>query len=147
MRKTYNQFVLGITHIAKEGINFGFVVVDPTQNIKEYFKYTAGVQYTLHDTIDLLLDIGSGDTENSDKEAFTKMAIQLRTFKRFFLRYGRFHDKLYKEKGSGVGFSWVGPKFSIDFAQKSFEILRNTTDTIYTDEQITETSLGLTILI
>jgi hypothetical protein len=136
MRKTYNQIVLGITHIAKEGINFGFVVVDPMQSNEEYFKYTAGIQYTLHDTIDLLLDAGSGDTQNSEKESFTKVAVQLRTFKRFFLRYGRFHDRLYNEKGSSIGFSWVGPKFSVDFAQKTFEILRNTADTIYADEQI-----------
>ncbi len=145
--KTYTQFVLGYTHIPMEGLNLGFTIIDPTQTVDEYFKFIGGIQYTLHDKIDLLLDLGAGDVENSDKEAFSKMAIQLKSFKRLFLRYGRFHDKLYNEKGAAVGFSWVGPRFSFDFSQKTFEPITDSTDNFSTDEQIVETSFGLTVLL
>jgi hypothetical protein len=142
----YSQIVLGSTFIHDKSLTFGFVIVDPAQKVSEYFRYTAGVQYSLKDFINLIIDVGSGDTHNYEKESFTKWSLQLQSFERFFLRYGRFHDQLTNRKGTGSGISWVGPRFSLDFAYKVSELISQKTDIILTDEQIVESSLGLTVL-
>lgn len=142
----YNQFVLGLTHILNESLIVATTIVDPAQTIDHYFKYTFGAQYTLNEFLILIIDIGSGDVQNYENESFTKWAIQLNSFKRFFLRYGRFHNQITNQKGNAAGISWVGPKFSLDYAIKSSENISNTTDTILDDESIIENSFGLTVL-
>ncbi|MDP7321872.1 MAG: hypothetical protein QF441_14795 [Bacteriovoracaceae bacterium] len=148
LKESYTQAVLGFTHIPKQGFNLGATIVDPTQSTKEYFKYTVGTQITIHDYIDLIVDFGSGDVDNPKKESFSKWSLQLQSFKRFFLRYGQFYDRLYNEKGSAVGLSWVGPKFSVDYALKNYSIIKSqTSDQLFTNDNIQETSIGLTILL
>ncbi|MFT6633491.1 MAG: hypothetical protein ACJAS4_003461 [Bacteriovoracaceae bacterium] len=142
----YSQFVIGLTHILSEDLTIGGIVVDPAQSIEEYFKYTVGAQYTLNKFMILIVDVGSGDVKNYEKESYTKWAIQLNSFKRFFVRYGKFHDQMVNQKGSAVGLSWVGPKFSLDYAIKSSENISTVADTIYEDEKILENSFGLTVL-
>lgn len=137
--EVYQQIVLGYTHIYNEALTFGATIVDPSQEIKEQFHFTLGVQYIIFTNLALLLDVGSGDTQNYDDESFVKTAIQLQSFKRFYLRYGQFEDKMTNLKGHSWGASWVGPKFSIDYGHKNAQ-------TIDSDFDFIEQSLSLTVL-
>ncbi len=144
--KTYKQFVLGGTYIPTPELSLGFTIVDPQQDNSEFFRYTLGSHYSVNDFIGLLVDVGSGDVENYESEGFINFAIQLQSFKRLFLRYGRFHDKMQNAKGTGVGFSWVGPRFSFDYALKITESISKNSGTIYADEQIKESSFAVALV-
>jgi hypothetical protein len=143
----YSQFVIGLTHFLSEDFTLGAVIVDPAQSVEQYFKYTVGAQYTLNKFMILIIDVGAGDVENYEKESFTRLAVQLNSFKRLFIRYGRFHDRMINQEGNSVGLSWVGPKFSLDYAIKTSGNISTVADTIYEDEKIIESSFGLTVLL
>lgn len=142
----YIQLDFGYTHILQENLILALVVDDFQQKVSDYFQYTIGVFYTLNEFIDIMADIGSGDVENREKESFNKWAIQVQSFERVFLRYGRFHDKLTNTTGQAYGVSWVGPKFSLDYALKISENIGNNSDMLFDDEQISESSFALTVL-
>lgn len=144
---TYTQLLLGYTKNFSNDLSVGFTINDPSQVEEDYFKYTIGAQYTLNQFFIFIADLGSGDVENYEDESFNRIAIQLNTFKRWFLRYGRFHDKMLNQKGVGFGASWVGPKFSLDYAMKNYEQIGEKEDIIFSDEKAKEASIGLTILI
>lgn len=140
---TYHQVTLGLTHIYSENLYLGLVVVDPQNKISEYAHYTIGIQYVLNNFIHLIGDIGSGDNANPDKAAFSRYAIQINSFKYFFIRAGRFHDKFNNREGYSYGLSWVGPRFSIDYAYKNSEKISEKTDTLFMGEELVETSLSV----
>lgn len=142
----YSQFVAGIMYVHSEKLVLGGTIVDPVQDKPEYFNYTAGVHFKISPFFTLIFDIGSGDVHNYSDEAFTKWAIQLNSFKNFFIRYGQFHNKNTNKQGTGVGFSWIGPRLSLDWALKTYEIIEEKTDMIFEDDSVREMSLGTTIL-
>ncbi len=142
--ENYHQLVIGGTSIVHKSTSIGFTVVDPTQNNSEYFKYTVGAHFTVNDFISLIVDVGSGDVKNRETESFTKWSVQLQSFESFYLRYGRFHDKLQNQKGTAVGFSWVGPRFSIDYGLKIAENI--STELLLDGEKFEETSVAIAVL-
>jgi hypothetical protein len=142
----YHQVVLGFTRVYSEAVTFGLVIVDPFQTVQEYFNYTAGIQYNISEFFTVLADVGSADVQNSEKSSFSKWAIQLQSFRQFFLRYGKFHDRYKNVKGTSYGVSWVGPKLSLDYAIKTSELISNSTDILLADEKLIETSFGFTVL-
>jgi hypothetical protein len=143
---TYHQAVIGYSKIFTEKVSFGFTIVDPVHTVSEYFHYTAGVQYAFNEFFTAIADIGSGDVQNPDKSGFTKLALQVQSFRQLFIRYGQFHDQYKNFKGSSYGISWVGPKISLDYAYKSSEKISSVSDTLLNNEKIIETSFGLTVL-
>ena len=147
LSESYTQVLLGYTKNFTSKFSAGFTINDPGQVQDDYFKYTVGVQYTINQFFLVLADFGSGDVENYEDHSFTKVALQLNTFQRWFLRYGRFHDKMLNQNGVGFGLSWVGPKFSLDYAFKNYEQIEEKADIIFPDETVKEASIGLTILI
>lgn len=146
LEESYSQITLGGTHILNEQLILGMIIVDPGQTETEYFRYTIGAQYSASKIFNILADFGSGDVENYETESYTKWAIQLQSFQRMYLRYGRFHDKLVNQKGTAVGISWVGPKLSIDYSYKISEFISDSSDNLFEDEQFIESSVGLTVL-
>ncbi|MBD66897.1 MAG: hypothetical protein CME62_16970 [Halobacteriovoraceae bacterium] len=142
----YHQFTLGFTQVLSENMTFGLIIVDPFNKIPEYSHALLGVQYNLNEFIQFLADVGSGDNANLDKEAISKLAIQINSFEYFYFRYGRFHDKYLNEKGASFGLSWVGPKFSVDYAIKNAEIIEEKSDRLFTDDKFIETSFAVSIL-
>lgn len=142
----YHLFTFGLTHIFSEALTLGLVIRDPQKRIREYAYYGVGFQYAFNQFIHVLADAGSGDTANPDKKSFTKYAIQLNSFKYLFLRTGRFHDKFNDTKGFSYGISWVGPKFSLDYAYKNSEKISDNSDELLQGEQLIETSLALSAL-
>lgn len=145
-RGYYSQAVLGYTKIVSPGLTFGLTIVDPFLTVKEHFKATIGVQYSLFSSLDLIADAGTGDHRNFKSEVFTKAALQIRAFERFYIRYGMFNDKRVNLKGNSLGLSWVGPKFSVDYSYKNSEIIDDIADKFFKDEQLYESSLAVTIL-
>ena len=137
---------MGFTRVYSEAVTFGLVIVDPFQTVQEYFNYTAGIQYNISEFFTVLGDVGSGDVQNPEKSSFSRWAIQLQSFRQFFMRYGQFHDRFKNVKGTSYGISWVGPKLSLDYAVKTSELISNSTDILLTGEQFVETSFGFTVL-
>lgn len=144
---TYHQFTIGFTQIINEKITLGLITVDPQNKISEYSHTILGFQYNMNDFVQFIGDIGSGDNANPEKEAISKIAIQIKSFDSFNIRYGKFYDKYQNIKGIGFGASWVGPKFSIDYAVKSSERISKSSDILFEDEKLIETSFALTALL
>lgn len=140
---SYHQMTFGLTHIYSENLYMGLIVVDPQNKISEYSYYALGLHYVLNQFIHLIGDIGSGDIANPDKAGFTKYAIQINSFEYFFFRVGKFHDNFNNRRGFSYGISWVGPRFSIDWAYKSSEIISQKSDRLLTGEEQVETSLSI----
>lgn len=143
---TYHQFTFGLTHIFSEALTIGLVLRDPQKKVSEYSYYGIGLHYSLNEFIHFIADTGSGDTANSEKQSFTRYAVQLNSFKYLYFRAGRFHDKFNDIKGLSYGISWVGPKFSLDYAYKNSERISEFSDELLQGEQLVETSLALTAL-
>lgn len=143
---SYHQFTLGFTHILNEDIVFGLVIVDPQRKIEQYSHFTLGFQYNLNPFISFMADVGSGDNKNTDKESFSRYALQINSFKYFFFRTGRFHDKFNNIRGFSYGLSWVGPKFAIDYAIKNSELISETSEELFKGEQLVETSFAISAL-
>jgi len=142
---SYFHFVLGLMTVTNEDLIFGLTIVDPSQEVAEYFKYTAGVQYTLNSLVNIVFDIGSGDVENYGDEAFIRWSVQLQAFMNTFLRYGTFHDQMLNRKGTALGLSWNGPRFSFDYSHKLSSIIYDSDDNVLKDEELLETSFGITV--
>ncbi len=144
--EVYNQVVVGLTHVYSEKLVIGFTTIDPSQENSEYFQYTLGVQYTINEFIDIIADMGSGDVANREEESFNKWAIQLNSFKDVYIRYGRFHNFHANRKGTAWGISWMGPRLSLEYANKISELISNKTDIIYRDEKVFESSMNIVVL-
>ena len=145
--KSYTHLNFGLIHVINDNLSFGLILKDPTQVVAEYFEYGTGIHYKLNDFFSVIADIGSGDVENYSNHSYNKVAIQMHTMKRWYLRYGQFYNQMTNLKGYGAGISWVGPKFSIDYAQKLSEQISSKSDIIFEDETIMEYSVALTILL
>lgn len=145
--KDYTHFIIGLTHVESKKLSYGIIVKDPSQTAAEYFEVGAGFQYTLNSFVSFIGDIGTGDMENYEDHSYTKYAIQLNSFKDWHFRYGQFSNESTNLKGHGYGASWVGPRFSIDYAYKLSEPIDENKGILYKDEQIVEHSFSLVVLI
>lgn len=143
---SYSQVVLGFTKVISNKLLIGFTIVDPNQEVSDYFKYTGGIHLTVNDFFDVIADIGSGDVHNKDKESFTAWALQISSFESLYLRYGQFHNKLENRKGTSWGISWVGPKLSLEYSYKISELISNSSDTLLLTEELHTNSLSLTMI-
>ena len=144
--KTFTQLDLGYTAVISESLILGAVIKDLSSVNEQYNYATLGVFYSFNEFIDLMADIGSGDFQNQTKKSFNKWALQLQSFERFYLRYGRFYDQNFGFKGFSYGLSWVGPKFSIDYAYKTSEKINSSSNIVEFEETLIETSFALTTL-
>lgn len=144
--KIYTQIDFGYTSVVSDRFTFAFTMHDITYVNPEYFRQTFGVFYTVNAFLDLMVDAGSGDMKNREKKSFNKWAAQVQAGKNFYLRYGRFYDRTIDYKGNSFGVSWIGPKIALEYAVKNYEKILEDTDTIFTEETFTESSLALTVL-
>lgn len=140
----YVQFTVGGIHNATENLILGFVYTDPSIEISEYSEYVFGLQFKLNQYLTVIADAGSGDVENPEKSAFTKTALQISATERLFFRYGISHDKFNGTKGVGYGFSWVGPKFAIEYALKNERRIPGRLNQLFEEEEFITTSIGIT---
>ncbi len=143
--ETYDQVVIGATHLVNKSISMGIVVIDPFKSNQEDGKAIAGFQYLIDQTIAFLIDIGANFNKEISDSALYRGALQLNFFADFYLRVGVFQDKFTQTKGNGWGMSWMGPKLDIEFAMKSTKQINELSTLLYKDESIKEASIAMAI--
>ena len=140
----YQQFAIGSTHVINESFSLGAVIVDPLKNKPEDVRAVIGAQYILKDILTLIFDIGGNYSADLAQSIILRGAFQLNFFNNFYLRAGLFEDNALKNKGSGFGLAWIGPKLVLE---TSFKTTRdfNDHDQNLLDRSLTmkETSLSL----
>lgn len=118
----YKKFTVGVTRILSPEFSMGIVAVDPLRERPQDSKVLLGFQYVFKDTISLMLD-GGGDWKSGLSESVVwKTAAQVKFLDSFFLRFGAYRDKGFKERGTGAGLSWVQPKLTVDIALKNSKL-------------------------
>jgi hypothetical protein len=136
----HHQLTAGVTHIIDEDTILGFVITDPTRTTPGEERAMSGFQYNLADRFMIIGDIGAQYTKAVSERYLWRGAFQMNIFSDFFLRVGQFYDNIIKQKGTGWGIGWIGPRFGVEFAQKystQFE-----SGYVYRDEKLVDTSLS-----
>ena len=119
--KKTKQVTFGASHILSDALSIGFVVVDPFQEIPRDTKGIMGIQYTYKNFISLFGDVGSNYNNELSTSLLYRGGIQFGLFGALFLRVGAYRDRSIREKGNGIGLSWIQPKLMLDFAIKNYE--------------------------
>lgn len=122
VNQEYDQAIFGFTHTMNSDVTMGMVFIDP---FKKHFgdtKAIVGFQYVYKDFVTLMFDGGANYNENLSDSVLLRAAAQFKVMTDFFIRVGSFNDKDKKERGSGVGASWVQPKLMVDFAIKNSKV-------------------------
>lgn len=144
---TYTQLDFGLMHIVKKGLSFGLLVKNPTHANREDPVAILGMHYNIFANMDLILDVGTAYEDKPEDNTLQRAALQLQVFNSLFLRTSQFYDKISEISGTSWGFSWVGPKLSIEYAYKTFEPLNNDdTSIIFEDEKVIENVLSLVVV-
>ncbi|MCB0357005.1 MAG: hypothetical protein KDD40_08365 [Bdellovibrionales bacterium] len=128
---SYTQFNMtaGILWNPHPDWGFGLVVyhlLPRDEEIPLYFRdlqqATAGITYIASEFLRLRLDVSKTLEMNPQKKLQVKGGMETFITKFFVLRLGWRNDQLNKNDSLTLGFSFVGPRFSIDYAyQKSQE--------------------------
>ena len=143
----YTHLTIGLSHVESSELSYGFVLKDPAQTAAEYFEAGFGFQYNFNKFFSAIVDIGTGDVANYEDHSYRKYALQLNSFKDWFFRYGQYENKSTNYKGIGYGASWVGPRFSLDYAYKISEQIDENIGILYSDEKIAEYSFSIVVLL
>lgn len=143
--KKYHQGVIGFTHIYSNELIIGGVIVDPFISNKGDTRSLLGFQYSLTESLHLIIDGGVNYNDKPKEKTLSRAALQVSFLKGIYLRAGQFHDKITNLKGNSWGISWIGPKLSLEYAYKTSEKISEDTDYLFEDEQIIETSLSFAL--
>jgi hypothetical protein len=139
--KSYNQFIVGVSHAINNNLSLGFVVIDPTKVIPKETRGIVGLQYVFNDFISLMGDVGADYNNNLSDTFLYRSAMQFKVYEDFFLRFGLHQDKGLDEKGNGIGIGWVQPRLVIDVALRNIE-RNSTTLTSQSTQNFKETSFS-----
>lgn len=142
---TFHQGIIGLTHIYSKDLTLGLRLKDPFKSKRYDDSFTAGIQYSLIGTLQLILDYETRLLEDFNKESSTKAAIQAALTESFFMRYGKESNSLQKYDANAWGLSWIGPKLSLEFATRTITYKKESGD-FFKDEQIVESSLNFSLV-
>jgi hypothetical protein len=146
VEEDYIQSSVGVIHSMGNGLSFGAVLHDPLKEVAEDNRFRIGAQYLYRKFITLMFDIGSDYNQDLSERSFYSGAIQMNLFKDFYARAGTFNDKYLKEKGNGIGVSWVSPKMSFELAFKNTNPFAQSSSSIQYVSKVRETSFSLAYL-
>jgi hypothetical protein len=140
--KVSHPMTLGFSWIVRPDLTLGAIWDDPTRATPGESRAVAGAQYAL--TADLLVIAdGGGDPTRSFSDTRTlRGALQFNFFSDFFLRVGKFEDKALNLEGESWGFSWIGPKLSVEFAMKNSRTIEKEVSYLYQSEKLADLSFS-----
>lgn len=146
--KTFTQVDIGLIHIVKEGFSIGVLINNPTHASRSEPVATIGMHYNVFGNMDLIVDAGTTYEDKPEENTLQRAALQLQVFNSLYLRTSQFYDKISEINGVSWGFSWVGPKLSLEYAYKTYEALDNDEDPsiIFEDEKVIENVLSLVLV-
>lgn len=132
----------GFTYIISNDLILGVVARDLTRTLTNEEKVIVGLQYTLSDKINLILDYGFLYSRSYHNHFYWASGVQLSLFKDVYVRGGLFEDQITHFKGYSWGASWVGPRLGIEFAQRYSE-QTSKGSYVYPGETLIDSSLSL----
>ena len=144
--EVYYQGNIGVLHSASDNFTIGAVLFDALKEVREDNKFRLGVQYVYKKLITVMLDGGSDYNQDLSERAFYAGAVQLNVFKDFYARVGTFRDNYLKEKGNGIGVSWVSPKMNFELAFKNTNPYGESSSSIQYVSKVRETAFSLAYL-
>lgn len=142
---TFHQAIIGLTHIYNNNLSMGLRIKDPFTSKRYDDSITAGIQYSLIGTVQLILDYETRLLEDFNKENSTKAALQAALTNSIFLRYSQETNTLNKYNAVAWGASWIGPKLSLEYANRTKTYNKDFGD-FFKDEQHFESSLSLALV-
>lgn len=146
VKEKYTQFILGATHVVGESLSVGVIVIDPMKTKLKDSRVILGTQFMLSEIFALIADAGAFYEKDPSNTFMIKAAVQVNVLSDFYLRGGVFQDKAIKERGSGIGFSWVGPRLALDAALKTTKSMGSDDESINNGQKLSETSVSLSFL-
>jgi hypothetical protein len=118
--KKYYESVFGVTHIISQGTSVAIIAFDPFKSKADNTHAIIGINHELVAFVAISADLGLQYLDDQiTKNYSAKGAIQIKVLDDFYLKFGIFNDKSRSEKGEGIGLSWMGPRFSLDFGLKN----------------------------
>lgn len=141
----YHQFVFGYTFIDSKALSLGLVIVDPFYTKKQDTKAQVGLNYEVFHNLYVLADYGIYYANDKDDRNFNKYGIQISILKNIFVRIGQSYDNYNNEKAQSWGFSWVGPKMTLEYAYKNTELISKKAEYLINNETMIEQSLALSV--
>jgi hypothetical protein len=145
--KTYNQGVIGTSHVISKNLTAGAVIIDPLGKIKSETRAIVGLQYIFSEVFMTMFDFGGNFKETFSDTFITRLGLQINFYKQIYVRMGFYSDKANNTKGDSYGISWIGPKISMDYAIKKSSILDDSkaATLAFADERIIEHSLSFSL--
>lgn len=143
--KVFHQAVFGMTYVVDPRLTLGAILEDPFLANKEDTRLAGGLQYALTQNFLILADIGANYNDEPEDKNFWRAAGQAQFFKRFYLKYGKFEDKIESLRGNSWGLSWIGPKLGIEYAFRKSKAFADSQN-FFDDEEIEEHSLALSLV-
>ena len=125
IREEYKMFVPGVFHAVSKDLSLGLTLIDPTRVSNNETKAIVGFQYRILNFMLVMLDVGADYEGPISDTSVIRAATQIKIFDDFFLRFGGFEDKDLKERGTGFGVGWVGPKLVFNFAIRNTRVIEN----------------------
>lgn len=135
---------MGTVLIPDDKTVLGLVLIDPTRTIPGEERILAGFQYNIAERFILMGDVGYQYTKSVTDKNMWRAAAQINIFADFFLRAGKFYDKINNFQGTGWGVGWMGPRLGVEFAQKFTEQFGKNSY-IYKNETLVDSSLSAVI--
>lgn len=122
-RQKHKQMIFGLSHVRSKHFSLGLVLIDPLEKNPRDTRILIGGQYDFADFVFFLLDLGANYNHPLSETVVYKTALKIRILDDIIFRFGIYEDKGLKERGNGIGASWVQPRLSFDFALKNSVLL------------------------
>lgn len=141
----FHQFNFGYTYIQSKELSFGLVLADPFYKKKKDTKIAVGLNYRIFHNFFIIADYGYYYASDNEEKDFSKYSVQISLMDNIFVRIGTSHDNYHNEKAKSWGFSWVGPKMTLEYAYKNTELISKKADYLINNETMIEQSLALSV--
>lgn len=142
----YHKVNLGLLRMLDPSFGVGLVWNDIGKSKAKKTGVGVGFQYVAKDIITLMTDLTSDYREDISKNMAHKVGAQFKLIGDLYIRGGLFSDKRLKEKGTGYGIGWVGPKLVMELGLKNTKPLTDPSSTLLSAENYKETSFSLSYI-
>lgn len=144
--ETFHQASIGLTHIFNNKLSMGVVLKDPFYSNPEESVAITGFQYSIFKSLTVMQDFDYALKNKDSTGVSFRSAVQINAFADFYLRAGKFDDKVRHTTGTSYGIFWIGPKLSLGYALMKSEFTQDT-DSYFRGEEDIESSLSVSIRI
>lgn len=121
----YNRGDIGVIHAISKEFTLGIVIQDLFKKHKEENITVVGFQWVYMGFITLNLDAGFNYNYDINDTFLYRTGVQVMFWQDLYLRAGYFDDKNTFSRGTGVGVSWLTPRFKFELAVKNTTFTKN----------------------